>query len=83
MGEDPQEDQIKAGMSPLSPEFGIHPNTAELFIAQEDGIKRTEVAVNKGTWIEYYRQLAISITTNSPPPVSIDDALATLPILLS
>ena len=82
-GEDPQEDQIKGGMSPLNPEFGIHPNTAELFIAQEDGIKRTEVAVNKGSWIEYYRQLAISITTNSPPPVSIDDALATLPILLS
>ena len=82
-GEDSQEAAIKGGASPLDEGFGKHPCSSDLYLAQEDGtISHKDMPVETGTWIQYYKDIADSISHNAPIQVLISDAVSCLEILL-
>ena len=73
---DVQETQLKQGMNPYDPSFGIEP--ASLFgmlHTEVDGkAARGPVQSLPGNYMEFYDQLYVSITENAPVPVSPEDA---------
>jgi scyllo-inositol 2-dehydrogenase (NADP+) len=68
---DPQEAQLKAGLDPHDPSFGVD---------EEDGIfvgtngKPEPVATSKGNYRAFYEAIADSILNRAPPPVAARDA---------
>jgi scyllo-inositol 2-dehydrogenase (NADP+) len=70
-GLDPQEAQLKGGMDPRQPAFGIDP-VEGTFVAP-DG--RTEqVPTQRGNWLAFYEGVADAILDRVPPPVAPRDA---------
>jgi scyllo-inositol 2-dehydrogenase (NADP+) len=68
-GLDPQEAQLRMGMSPLDPLFGIEPASqwAKLFSA-DTGATR-DVPSERGDWPEFYRRVRMSLEGRDPLPV--------------
>jgi scyllo-inositol 2-dehydrogenase (NADP+) len=72
-GLDPQEAQLRLGMSPLDPLFGIEPASqcAQLFSA-ETGATR-DVPSERGDWLGFYRRVRMSIEGGDPVPVLVSE----------
>jgi scyllo-inositol 2-dehydrogenase (NADP+) len=70
-GLDPQEQQLKDGLDPSSPDFGRDPLPGTL--TGSDGLKE-EVTGVRGDYSAFYEQMADAILTGSPPPVEPRDA---------
>ncbi|MFM8352440.1 MAG: Gfo/Idh/MocA family oxidoreductase, partial [Actinomycetales bacterium] len=84
---DSQEAQLRAGLTPRDPEFGIEPaeSHASVQIAAADGTVHT---VNhqdwpraQGQWRTYYQAVRDAITVGTPAPVPVDDVIANLRVL--
>ncbi|MBS1823463.1 MAG: oxidoreductase [Acidobacteria bacterium] len=78
-GPDVQEDQLKAGISPNDPGFGVDPSPCFLFNG-ETGVK-TETASPRGNQLGYYAAVRDAILSGRPLPVTARDAVATMAIL--
>jgi predicted dehydrogenase len=78
-GADVQETQLKAGMLPDDPAFGIDPDPGILI----DGVtgNRTEVPAPQGNQRLYYTSIRDAILHSQPPPVSVADAVAVMALL--
>ena len=78
-GMDVQEDQLKAGMSPHDPAFGIDSNPGILI----DGAtgQRTEIPAPRGDQRQYYIGIRYAILAHRPPLVTSLDAVAVMAIL--
>ncbi len=76
-GLDPQELQLKNGDSPLGEDFGRGANDGQLCNAE----RCVPIKIEKGQYINFYKQLAACIVDKLPPPVDADDVIATIDIL--
>jgi scyllo-inositol 2-dehydrogenase (NADP+) len=65
-GMDVQENQLRAGMSPLDPGFGVEPRSqwAQLLTAATGETR--EVPPERGEWLSFYRSLRASIELGAP-----------------
>lgn len=70
-GLDPQEAQLKSGMNPLDPGFGVDPIAGTLTHA--DGSPET-VPSRHGNYRAFYEAVADAILNGAPPPVRPQDA---------
>lgn len=78
-GLDPQEDQLRAGVDPLSADFGLD-QSLHGTLTGADG-SSTRVAAERGEWLSLYRGVAAAMAGRAPPPVLADDALAGIKIV--
>lgn len=80
-GIDPQEEQLRSGMQPLAPEFGLEPKAqwGQLVRPSEGTCERIET--ERGRWLAFYRQVRESLEHGAPPPVEAADAGHTLEII--
>jgi scyllo-inositol 2-dehydrogenase (NADP+) len=70
-GLDPQEAQLKAGMSPREAAFGVDPNDGTL--THSDG-RAEAVASRRGTYLAFYEAVASAILDGSAVPVRPQEA---------
>ena len=70
-GLDPQESQLKSGMDPRNPLFGVAEENATLVLA--DGRTRV-VTPERGRYLFFYEQVAAAILSGAPLPVLAEEA---------
>ncbi|NUR44869.1 MAG: oxidoreductase [Sphingomonas sp.] len=70
-GLDPQEAQLKAGVDPRSPEYGIDPQDGTL--ARSDGTSE-RMPTKRGNYLAFYDAVAAAIHDGAPVPVAAQDA---------
>jgi predicted dehydrogenase len=78
-GQDVQEDQLKAGMSPRDPEFGIDPTPCFLYDATTG--ERRELPSPSGNQKGFYEGVRDAVFRGTALPVTTRDAVATMAIL--
>lgn len=78
-GQDVQEDQLRSGMSPRDPAFGIDPTMCIVYDG-ETGAKR-EIPSPRGNQKGYYKGVRDAILRAGSLPVTARDAVATMAIL--
>lgn len=78
-GLDPQEEQLKAGMAPGDPGYGLEPR--ERWGALARGSETEPVPTERGDYPRFYADLAEAIGGGTPPPVSTEDAILALDVL--
>ena len=76
----PQEDMLRAGISPADSQFGLEPASdwGSLLV---DGLERAKVETVAGNWLAYYQGMRLAIVDGAPPPVSPMDAWQGLKIM--
>ena len=76
----PQEDMLRAGISPTDSQFGREPASdwGSLLV---DGLEQAKVETVAGNWLAYYQGMRLSILEAAPPPVSPLDACQGLKIM--
>lgn len=79
-GTDPQENNLKQGVSPLDDTFGIESSehSGLLFTNEQDDVREERVDSLAGRYIDFYQGVYNSIRYGSPAPVSSRDALAVI-----
>lgn len=78
-GLDVQEDQLKAGLIPDAPGWGVDPLKA-LRVDGQTG-ERTEVAAPPGDYTAYYAAIAEALHGKGPNPVTAEQALAVMAVV--
>jgi predicted dehydrogenase len=78
-GLDGQEDQLRAGLTPGDPEFGVTPPEAYGLLGTPGDVRphRTET----GRYADFYPRVAAAIRGESPPPVTLEDAVSGLRVI--
>ena len=79
-GLDVQEKQIRAGISPLSRQFGKEPKEFWGTLILPDG-NSMRLRPPPGQWITFYKNVAACLKKTSSPAVTIDQAVFTMRIL--
>ena len=75
---DPQESQLRAGMQPNDPQWGVDSDCASFYDGEGS---RREIACQRGDYGEYYRQIVTALKTGSPNPVSPEEAMNVMILL--
>ncbi len=80
---DVQEEQLRAGLTPLDPGFGIEPvdRHGSLTSLSDNGLQRVTIDTRPGTHHEFYRQMRRAIENGGPPPVDPNDARNTIEVI--
>ncbi|WP_205697853.1 Gfo/Idh/MocA family oxidoreductase [Conexibacter sp. SYSU D00693] len=76
-GLDPQEAQLRSGMRPDDPAFGVREAPGRLLTAGGE----TPVAMERGAWSSFYPAVRAWLEEGGPPPVDPGDAVAVLRVL--
>lgn len=79
-GLDVQEPQLKAGMVPAEPGFGVEPSRQHGVLTEGDG-RATPVETRAGRYPGFYETVAAAILDDAPVPVAPEDARAGLAII--
>lgn len=77
-GLDPQENQLKEGMLPTDPAFGLEQEDSGFLY---DGNNKKAVPTRKGDYSEYFARLANAIEHNEEPPVTVFEAADAITII--
>ena len=84
MHQDSQEQMLKLGRDPGSPEWGQEPEDAFAVLNIRDSTG-TAVSQNcelaRGQWPGFYRQVVEAVTSGFPAPVDLEDVIANLRVL--
>jgi predicted dehydrogenase len=84
-GLDPQEEQLRDGVLPSAPAFGVEPpaNYGVKYLADEQGdsLSVSRLETMPGCYNEYYAQLALAINSKLAPPVSAIEGAKVIRIL--
>jgi scyllo-inositol 2-dehydrogenase (NADP+) len=73
-GLDVQESQLRAGLDPAAPDFGVEPEASRgIWISNEDG-RRERTPSIRGSWREFYRRLKQSIEHGAQAPLTAGEA---------
>ncbi len=75
---DPQEPQLRAGMRPHDPQWGIDSDCARFYDSQ--GIIE-EIQSQRGDYGKYYREIVTALNTGSANPVTPEDATNVMIVL--
>jgi scyllo-inositol 2-dehydrogenase (NADP+) len=80
-GMDPQEEQLRGGMTPAAGEFGIEPETrwGKLTLGDTGNLRVLES--EHGRWVDFYRAIRASVETGSAAPVPAQSARDVLRII--
>ncbi len=70
-GLDPQEEQLKAGMDPFDPRFGVEEHSGTLTLP--DG-STEQVPGERGRYLDFYKAVVAAILDEAPVPVAPEDA---------
>ncbi len=76
---DPQESQLRAGMRPDDPGWGMDPDHASFFDGQ--GGPPQQIESQRGDYRQYYRAIVLALNTGSPNPVTPKDAIRVMTVL--
>jgi predicted dehydrogenase len=76
---DVQEDALRRGERPDSPDWGIEPPEHFGVLGVGDDVRR--VPTERGNYREFYFGVVRSLREGAPPPVNVSDAIATLEII--
>ena len=79
-GLDPQEDAMKAGVSPNAPDFGAEDPANHGTLTLADGTRET-IPTERGDYRVYYQGIAEAIATGTSPPVPAADAIEGLRLI--
>jgi scyllo-inositol 2-dehydrogenase (NADP+) len=80
-GLDVQERQLRAGMSPTDPAFGVEPQAQWGQLVHGDSERDDAVSAECGRWREFYDSMRRSIEQGAPVPVSAEQARGVLMII--
>jgi scyllo-inositol 2-dehydrogenase (NADP+) len=82
-GLDPQEDALRAGLRPGSPDWGVEPREhwGRLSTGIGDLHFDGPIETLPGAYEQYYALLRDALTSGGPPPVNPEDALETLRVI--
>ena len=81
-GLDPQEDALRGGALPGTPDWGVDPRPGTLLAVQADGrIGEASTPAARGDYPAYYAGMRDAIVHAGPPPVEPRDALATMRLI--
>lgn len=80
-GLDPQEAQLKGGMDPHDPAFGVEEPEQHGIFYHPDGSQET-IPTERSRFIDYYDNLAAAIRGEAPLAVQPEEALAVMRVLL-
>ena len=80
-GLDPQEDALKAGIAPRSPDWGHDPRPGTLTRVGDDGSATTLVGSVRGDYLGYYAALREAILGRGEAPVTAAQALDVMRVL--
>lgn len=75
---DSQEDQLKAGLRPGAPDWGLDPQAPTLYTA--DGTA-TAPALPRGDYPAYYAAIGAALRDDAPNPVPAHEALAAMAVI--
>jgi predicted dehydrogenase len=78
-GMDVQEDALRGGQRPGTPQWGMELPQHHGMLGVGDDVRR--VPTERGDYREFYVAVVRSLREGSPPPVDVNDALATLEII--
>lgn len=80
---DVQEDQLKAGMKPNDPLYGIEPETEQglLHCERQGKTFREKIETLPGNYMDYYEAVFQSIRNNAPEPVSASDGVNVMKVI--
>ena len=79
LGTDVQEEALRAGKRPGSPDWGIEPRQQWGVISS--GETTSTVPTPPGAYQDFYAGVATSLTTGAPPPVDPRDAAAVIEVI--
>lgn len=79
-GLDVQEPQLREGMNPLAPEFGIEPETQSAYVVDGQG-RRETLATERGDWVAFYRGMRAAIEKHATVPVPVSEAREVMRVL--
>ncbi len=80
---DVQEDQLKAGMKPNDPQYGVEPDTEQglLHTEVEGKVIRENIQTLPGDYKEYYEAVYQSLTSDLPEPVTAQDGVNVMRVI--
>lgn len=78
-GMDVQEERLRAGVAPDSPEFGEDDEGSWGVLGTEDAHRA--VRTEPGAYIDFYRGVAAALTEGAPPPVDPRSAIEALTVI--
>lgn len=80
---DVQEDQLKAGMTPDNPEYGVEPDSEKGLLHTEMGgeVIRDSIPTLSGDYKQYYEAVYQSIANGKKPAVSAQDGVNSMTII--
>jgi scyllo-inositol 2-dehydrogenase (NADP+) len=79
LGMDVQEEALRGGKRPGSPDWGVEPR--ELWGVIANGETTSPVPTPPGAYQDFYGGVATSLTTGAPPPVDPRDAVAVIEVI--
>ncbi len=80
---DTQEDRLKSGEIP-GPEWGVEPDSSviELWVSDDSGdVSYQTLPSERGSWPNYYSEIAAALRGEGAPTVSIDQAIQTMRVM--
>ncbi len=82
-GMDPQEEQLKQGLTPISPGWGLEaPKQFAKVLFEGEGLQFSgTISSLAGCYENYYKEIAKAIRTGSKPPVTAEEARETTRII--
>ncbi len=80
-GLDPQEDQLRAGMTPRDDGFGIEPQEQWGTLISATSSQREVIPAERGCWLTFYEAVRQSMATGTATPVAADEARQVLEII--
>jgi predicted dehydrogenase len=78
-GTDPQEEALRRGERPGAPTWGIEPPEHAGSLGVGDDMRR--VPTERGDYREFYMGVVRSLRDGGPPPVDVNESIATLEII--
>jgi predicted dehydrogenase len=80
-GLDVQEDQLKAGLRPPAPGWGVYPLPGTLTVVRDEVVESREVPSLPGDYPAYYAALRDAILGRGPNPVPPEQAIQVMGLI--
>ena len=80
-GLDPQEGQLKQGLSPKDAVFGVEATSLQGTFTDSETLKNEPIPTEKGAYSRFYEELYLAIETGNEPPVRAQSALLTIQLI--
>jgi scyllo-inositol 2-dehydrogenase (NADP+) len=78
---DPQEGQLRAGVRPDDPQFGVEPKEMWGKLVHGASGEAETIPSERGRWLTFYEEVRKSIEEGTPPPVSAEQAAQIIEII--